>query len=1166
MPSLPRSGPVSALSALALGFATWLWSATPLFAAPLPGADGFEKVTLVTGLANAVDFEFAPDGRIFILNRYGEVVVYKPATQSVVVAATLPNFHDSEAGLNGIAFDPNFASNRAIYLYYSPVGVNENRLSSFVVDGDTINLASEKTILRVPTDRDGPSHDAGNLEFDNLGNLLIGTGDAAEHSLYAAVDEDVKNRSAEKSSSNANDLRGKILRIKPDPSAGTYTIPSGNLFPGGVGGRAEIYIMGARNPYKFGVDPVTNWLFWSDIGPDANFAGDDGPEGQDEINLSKLAGNYGWPYFLANNAPYRIRGAYLNPAAPQNTSRWNTGGTNIPEAKPAWITQFHQSFMGGPVYRANPALVDPKKLPAEFSQHLFYWDFNQSVLRYAGFDDQGVLVRDERLAKSLINSGTTQGLIDVEIGPDGHLYLLEYGTGCCDIYTGNGKLHRLDYTGVTGGGQRNLAEGKDVTVSSTETGTEQAQLENLSAPNAVDGDPDTRWSSAFAEPQWMQVDLGVASAIERVRIQWGYTHALQYRIETSDDLLTWTTRHEQTAGDGGVDEVALGNVTARFVRLLATKNAYEWGISIHELEIWNPAPVDNYANAAFIGKHYQGSGTCSLCHNNLKNSAGADLSLVNAWSSNMMANAARDPYWRAKVAAEIKRNPHLESEINDKCSRCHAPMANDTIRKDGGSMSILGTGMLNPSSPHFDLAMDGVSCTVCHQIEDTGTLGTELANSGNFSVRAYPDTPQDKASRPAYGQYGDPLVEDMKSGANFTPLLGTHLSESDMCATCHDLKTPFVDAAGNLASSSYASEFPEQMVYTEWKHSRFSASEGGQTCQDCHMPKVDEAVKIASVPSHAPERTGFARHNMTGVNTTMLAILRDNRNELGVLANGFDAEIKRTQSFLKTAATLEITDATVASGELTATVKVTNLGGHKLPSAYPSRRAFIHFTISDEQGQVVFESGRPNPDGSIAGNASDADPSTYEPHYTDITAADQVQIYESIMANTDGAVTHTLLRASTYHKDNRLLPSGLRKLNAPQDIRVIGGAVGDADFDDGGDTIRYRVAVGNREYLTVHARLLFQPLAYGHLRDLFADEDVAEVARFKAMFDVAPHKTETIAEATRASRSGNDPALPPMPPGTTGGLGGGGGGSLGLMSVFSIFLLRRRGRRIDGVI
>ncbi|MGF1545813.1 MAG: PQQ-dependent sugar dehydrogenase [Thiotrichales bacterium] len=1124
------------------------WSAVSVHAAPLPSAEGFEKTTLVTGLANAVDFEFAPDGRVFILNRYGKVLIYKPASQTVVEALELAVFHESEAGLIGIAFDPNFALNRVVYLHYSPLNVSENRLSSFTVQGDAIDPASEKVILRIPTDRDGPSHDAGALKFDTLGNLLIGTGDAAEHSLYAAVDEDVKNRSAEKSSSNTNDLRGKILRIKPNPVAGTYAIPPGNLFPDGIGGRAEIYIMGARNPYKFGIDPVTNWLFWSDIGPDANFASAEGPEGQDEINLSKTAGNYGWPYFLADNARYQIRGVYLNPAAPRNTSRWNTGATTLPAAKPAWITQFHQSFMGGPVFRANPALVDPKKIPDEFDQHLFYWDFNQSVLRYAGFDAQGALVRDERLAKSLINSGTVQGLIDVEIGPDGHLYLLEYGTGCCDIFTGNGKLHRLDYTGTTGGGARNLAVGKAVTVSSVESGTEQALIENLSGENAVDGDPDTRWSSAFSAPQSIQVDLGERTAIDRVRIQWGYTYAKQYRVETSDDLQSWTLHLSETAGNGGVDEVGLGNVKARFVRVTATENAFEWGVSVRELEIWSPAPVDNYANAAFIGKHYQGSGTCSLCHNNLKDSAGNDLSLVNAWSSNMMANSARDPYWRAKVAAEIKRNPQLESEINDKCSRCHAPMANDTIRKDGGPMSILGAGMLNPSSPHFDLAMDGVSCTVCHQIEDTGLLGTEVSNSGNFSVRAYPDTPQEKANRPAFGQYADPLVEDMKNGANFTPQLGAHMSESAMCATCHDLKTPFVDANGALASSTYASEFPEQMVYTEWLNSRFSDPVSGQTCQDCHMAKVGEAVKIASVPSHSPARNGFARHNMTGANTTMLAILRDHRSELGVLANGFDAEIQRTQAFLKTAATLEILDATLANGELTTTLKLTNQSGHKLPSAYPSRRVFIHLTITDSQGQVVFESGKPNPDGSIAGNASDLDPATFEPHYTEITAADQVQIYESIMADTDGAVTHTLLRAATYVKDNRLTPPGSTKLRAPQDIRVIGGAANDADFDDGSDTIRYRVAVGNRENLTVTARLIYQPLAFGHLQDLFKDQDVNEVARFKVMFDAAPHKFESLVEAwQQVSMAGSTR--------------GGGGAGMGIEVIGLLALLHRYTRR-----
>lgn len=193
----------------------------------------FQKVELQTALSNVTNFEFAPDGRIFILDRYGELLIYKPGPQTMLSAGTLPVFHDFEDGLIGISFDPNFTLNNHLYLHYSPPTTSVNRVSRFTMNGDQLDMSSEVVMLEWDTQRNGCCHAAGDLAFDSQGNLYIATGDNTDHSLYSPLDESNSDLSSEKSSSNTNDLRGKILRITPQ-SNGSYSIPAGNLFPGGA--------------------------------------------------------------------------------------------------------------------------------------------------------------------------------------------------------------------------------------------------------------------------------------------------------------------------------------------------------------------------------------------------------------------------------------------------------------------------------------------------------------------------------------------------------------------------------------------------------------------------------------------------------------------------------------------------------------------------------------------------------------------------------------------------------------------------------------------------------------------------------------------------------------------------------------------------------------------
>ncbi|MEJ2449855.1 MAG: multiheme c-type cytochrome [Gammaproteobacteria bacterium] len=510
------------------------------------------------------------------------------------------------------------------------------------------------------------------------------------------------------------------------------------------------------------------------------------------------------------------------------------------------------------------------------------------------------------------------------------------------------------------------------------------------------------------------------------------------------------------------------------------------------------------SDASFRSTHFSGSNNCATCHNQLTDSSSTDVSIQSDWSTSMMANSTRDPFWRAKVASEIRRNPALKSVLDSKCSRCHAPMANVEAGYEGSSIELFGKGFLNPDNPYFNHAMDGVSCTACHQIDDDGKLGTLEGFSGKFTL-----VDLGESERTAFGQYQDPAIEPMLNKTDFRPVYATHISSSAMCATCHNLKTPFVDSAGNVVSTTPESEFPEQMVYTEWENSAFAVGDTARSCQDCHMPKTD-GVKISTRPVSLPARNHFSRHTLVGANTTMLDILGQNKAILGITANGFDTAILRTRDMLASAADIEVVEQSLDSGILTVKLRINNRSGHKLPTSFPSRRTYIHFVVRDDEGRLLFESGGTNPDGSIVGADGDTDQLRYEPHYDVITQADQVQIYEAVMQDTDHKVTYTLLRAADYIKDNRIPPAGFDKNSVSNDIRVIGNAMSDDNFNTGSDTVTYKIQVGAADSVSFSAELKYQAMAYGFMADLFRDNQNPDVAMMESLFMGARLRAETI--------------------------------------------------------
>ena len=523
-----------------------------------------------------------------------------------------------------------------------------------------------------------------------------------------------------------------------------------------------------------------------------------------------------------------------------------------------------------------------------------------------------------------------------------------------------------------------------------------------------------------------------------------------------------------------------------------------------------PPPVppsvstDSTTNHSFVTDHFIGSQNCSTCHDGLRDAGGADVSIVVDWQATMMANSGRDPLWRAKVASEVKRNPARQEEIEETCARCHVPMASVEAGFAGVSSTLFGdTGLLHPDNPLFDAANDGVSCTLCHQIEDSAVLGTDDGFSGQFSIGF-----DFGIDRELYGQYANPLTMPMRNNISFTPAASEHVSSSELCATCHNLSTPVLDAQGNFTSLL----FPEQMVYTEWENSQFAATE---SCQDCHLPKVVGDMRISTRPMNglAP-RSNFAEHTFIGANTYMLDILGQNKQELNITANGFDTLVAETRSVLQGAASLSLENMIRVGDDLDFSVRLTNFSGHKFPSGYPSRRAWLHVTITDSTGVTVFESGAIDAMGKVAGMESDNNPAGFEPHYDIITSAGQVQSYETIMQNIDDELTYTLLEAASYRKDNRLLPAGMDKSSVPSTIQPRGDAMADADFIGGSDLVHYRISGLLAGTYSVEARLNYQTMSYGFGQDLFKDVDEPQVALFKTLNDGARLLFETISSET----------------------------------------------------
>ena len=481
---------------------------------------------------------------------------------------------------------------------------------------------------------------------------------------------------------------------------------------------------------------------------------------------------------------------------------------------------------------------------------------------------------------------------------------------------------------------------------------------------------------------------------------------------------------------------------------------------------------------------------CIACHMGVVAAGGIDVSIGFDWRASMMANAARDPYFQAAVRREIMDYPEAAAEIEGECARCHMPMATIAALLEGRPGEVFANLPIGGAEgPYADLAADGVSCSLCHQIQPDG-LGSEETFTARFDVST--ETPPE--GRPVFGPFepDEGGIGIMHSATGFRPTLGEHVTSSGLCASCHTVITHPVQPGGSGPA------FPEQAPYLEWQASIYAeGAEREHSCQDCHMPEVAEDVPVTRVLGRA--RPEVSRHVFRGGNFFMLRMLNRYREELGVTALPQEMELaaQRTADHLRTAtATVELGGVGLGGGRLEATVTVRNQAGHKFPTAYPSRRAWLRFAVTDRWGDRVFESGALSADGRVVGDDHDTDGAGYESHHTVITSPDEVQVYQGVMVDGDGTVTTGLMSAHRWVKDNRILPDGFDPARADARVQVVGIAAEDPDFVAGSDRVHYTVPVDAADApFTVEAELWFQPIGYRWAENL-ADYDAMETRRF----------------------------------------------------------------------
>jgi hypothetical protein len=501
-----------------------------------------------------------------------------------------------------------------------------------------------------------------------------------------------------------------------------------------------------------------------------------------------------------------------------------------------------------------------------------------------------------------------------------------------------------------------------------------------------------------------------------------------------------------------------------------------------------------------VTPHFLTASHCEGCHgfdhqgNASLDGEGNDVNVHDDWEASMMANAAKDPFWRAKVTHELLAIPGHAEDIQTKCTSCHAPMGHYQALFEGATHYTLADLYQDT------VGLDGVSCVGCHAISSEN-LGLEFSGVLRYDT-----------SGVLYGPYQLPFAAPMIQYVGFEPLYSEHVNDAGICAGCHSLITETFDLDGNPTGET----FVEQATYHEWLNSDYESDD--ISCQSCHMPRIEDPVVISSGYLFLDGRSPYGLHDLVGANTAMMELMRDNRDALGILASEDDYAEAIDKTFFmlqEQSAEMDLSYLDDLNDTLYLNLDILNLAGHKFPSGYPSRRLFVELWVVTAEGDTLFHSGKMGADFALL----QEDP-LFEPHYAIINADDQVQIYETVAGDVNGDFNTVLEQAAIVYKDNRLPPQGFRIDHPVYDTtRIVGTALQDPNFNvldgqegSGRDLLEFRVGldgfVGN---VSVGARLYYQSLPPKWMNPIL-EESSPEIDTFRTMFEQAGNQPVLVAE------------------------------------------------------
>ncbi|MFT4535792.1 MAG: hypothetical protein ACI9P5_003162 [Saprospiraceae bacterium] len=485
---------------------------------------------------------------------------------------------------------------------------------------------------------------------------------------------------------------------------------------------------------------------------------------------------------------------------------------------------------------------------------------------------------------------------------------------------------------------------------------------------------------------------------------------------------------------------------------------------------------------------------CQGCHghdpqmNAMVDWMGNDINTHDDWASSMMANSAKDPFWRAKVSHEVLVNPTHKIDLETKCTSCHAPQGHFTALLRGADHYSI-TEMENDT-----IAMDGVSCGSCH-MKSEEDLDKLFSGEGKYDTTGV-----------MYGPFEMPFAAPMNDFVGFNPVYSEHINDAGICASCHTLLTSSTDLEGNYTGR----KFVEQATYHEWLNSDFDDDGASpKTCQGCHMPRIEDNIVISANYLFLDPRAPFALHDLVGANVTMLELMKNNRKALNIQAadEHFDETIAKTLDMLqKQSLAVELTTTKIESDTAYFNLEIQNKAGHKFPSGYPSRRVFVEFTVTDDSDVILWKSGGTDDNHEIVGH-----PDGVMPHFNTISKENQVQIYEFVITDVNGDITTILEQADGSPKDNRLPPKGFSTSHSAYDTTMIyGAALTDSNFNyegaeegTGADIISYHIPLnGYSGNINVSAKIYYQSITPRFVKPMF-DETTPEIEIFRSMYNAA---------------------------------------------------------------